>query len=707
MKKYSLLICLIAMIHNATNATRIAEVADSLDSSMAADSTEVIQLDGVEIVAAREIHKGDHDVLFLSEDNRKFGTNALDAISSLNRFETMLNSRTLTNRFREEVFILINGIPSGGDALRTYKGEYIKKVEYYSVAPTKYAIFTSGPIINVITNKKRDQQYDGYFSASNAINTGFGFNQASLTYTDSLNMVKVGYWVSYRNIGRISEHSEFNYDLFGRKTEYDTRRRYEGTLHNISTEYQRYQGKHLFNVSVTGKINPGEENSSGTANIFEKSQTYNGTQQSHLKSRANSITGDLYYAYMTGQTTFAMSVSNSFGKSYSDAWSEMVLPEPYSQYGYRNNSRLDNNSYAFGTYAMINTPWRWIGGDFSAAVVYNYSQIEQQILDTKITPSNNSLFINTGISWNVNGFFFNERLGASVNKQDNGLEKRTIFSPILVLYGNYYTLSRKNLNIQANFSIAKREPKLGDLSESISYRDNWFVATGNPDLQTSWNTSGGITVSFFNPNNSNNNIFFKYGTTYIDNVRDTYIAYENDIVTSKKINYTYWYANYLYLTGTWCPFKWLELSPYIEYRHERTSLSGERMTGKHFRFGGSVVLKHNNLSLILAANSSGRNWNAVVTERFSAQFAAVAQYKWRNWAFGAEWHYFDHNNYESGSINGFNYKIISDFKPLHNLVQLNVVYSFSVGRSRRHAQKQISGGEADSGLNQYNQVTND
>ena len=135
-------------------------------------------------------------------------------------------------------------------------------------------------------------------------------------------------------------------------------------------------------------------------------------------------------------------------------------------------------------------------------------------------------------------------------------------------------------------------------------------------------------------------------------------------------------------------------------------MSGERMTGKHFRYGGSVVLKHNNLSLILSANSSGRSWDAVVTERYSAQFAAVAQYKWRNWAFGAEWHYSGHNDYETGYINGFNYKINSDFKPLHNVVRLNVVYSFSVGRSRRHAQKQPSGTQAESGLNQYNQVPN-
>ena len=706
MKKYSLLICLIAMIHNAANATLIAEVADSLDTS-AADSTEVIQLDGVEIVAAREIHKGDHDVLLLSEDNRKFGTNALDAISSLNRFETMLNSRTLTNRFKEDVFILINGVPSGGDALRTYKGEDIKKVEYYSVAPTKYAIFTSGPVINVITNKKRDQQYDGYFNTSNAVNTGFGFNQASLTYTDSLNMVKVGYWVSYRNIGRISEHSEFNYDLFGRKTEYDTRRRYEGTLHNISTEYQRFQGKHLFNVSVTGKINPGEENSSGTANIFENNQTYNGTQQSHLKSRDNSITGNLYYGYMSGQTTFAMSVSNSFGKSYSDAWSEMVLPEPYGQYGYRNNSRLDNDSYAFSTYALVSTPWNLLGGTFSAVASYKYLQIEQRYLDTKVTPSNSSVYLNPSMYWNINGLFIRGDLGTTINKQNNGFETHTIVSPFIGMYGSYNLLPKKNLNMELNLALTKSSPGLGDLSESISYRDNWFIATGNPNLKTCLSSYGMFKAYYSHPSNSNNIILFKYVTNYIDNWRDTYIAYDNDVVASKKVNYTYWYHNYLYLTGTWCPFKWLELSPYIEYHHLRTSVHGERMTGKHFRYGGSVVLRHNNMSLILAANSSGRNWDAAVTERYSAQFAAVAQYEWRNWAFGAEWHYFDHNNYESGSINGFNYKINSDFKPLHNLVQINAVYSFSVGRSRRHVQKQISGVEAESGLNKYNQVTND
>ena len=705
MKKYSLLICLIALIHNAANATRITEVADSLDTSAeVADSTEVIQLDGVEIVAAREIHKGDHDVLLLSEDNRKFGTNALDAISSLNRFETMLNSRTLTNNFKENVYILINGVPSDGDILRTYKGEDIKKVEYYSVAPPKYAIFTFGPIINVITSKKRDQQYDGYFNTTNAVNTGYGFNQAALTYTDSLNRVKIGYWHDYRNTGRISEHSEFNYDLLGRKAIYDTRRRYEGILHNISTEYQRFQGKHLFNVSIVGKIEPGEDNSSGTAQLFDDKQVYNGTKQSHLKSRVNSIKGDLYYGYTDGQTSFAVSFSNSFGKSYSDAWSEMTIPEPYSQYSYKNSSRLDNDSYALTAYALVNTPWNLIGGSFSAVASYNYSQIEQRYLGTKVAPSYSNLFVNTAMFWNVNGFYFNEMLGANVTKENNGFETRTTFAPRITLYCNYWSPTISHLGIDLQLGTTKAVPKLNDLSESSSYIDNWFVATGNPDLKANWQTWGTLRFHYY-PKNTRNSITFRLQTNYFDNVYNTCLFYDNDIVRSIQYNLTYKLYASLYLSGTWSPFKWLAISPYITYSYRRLGTPDKRVVGEHVKYGGNVTLTHKNVSLVLAANSSGRSWDGDIVTRYSAQFAAVVQYSLRNWTIGAEWHYSSHNDYEKGSIKGFDYIVNTDRKPMHNLIQLNAVYSFTIGHSRKHDQKKISSGmDADSGLNKYNNV---
>lgn len=692
-------LCAAIALAMAGNAVFASGPSDS--TTAANDTTGVISLNEVEVVAERVIHKGDHEVLLLSEENRTFGTNALDAISSLVYFNTSLNGRTLTNDLNQSVYILINGVPADGDRLRTYKGDDIKKVEYYAIAPPKYTIFTFGPIVNVITKKKRDQQYDGYFNTSNAVATGYGFNQANLTYTDSLNMVKAGYWVNYRNIGNIGEHSEYNYDKLGRNTMYDTKRRYEGARHNISAEYQRYQGNHLFNVSVVGVINPGEQNSSGTSLLTEGTQTYTGTSQSHLKSRANSINTSIYYGLTKGRTSFAVSANGAIGKSYSDAWSKVVMPEPYSQYSYDNNSRLDNRSYAFSTRGYVTTPW--LGGHFTGALNYNYSQIKQEYSGNTVTPHKQSVFLCTAMSWNFNNeFFFFESLGASVFSEYNGIQTRTIFAPQLNFSANWWPKSVKGFNSRLDFVASKQTPSLSSLSESYTYKDNWFIFTGNPELKDYWNSKGSLLTSY-RFDDYGNRIIVSYSLSYSDKPFINTLEYDNEMVIAKQYEMSYRCYHSLTIKGSWFPFKWLELASYIEYDAEKYSTLAQRYNHKHFRFGGSVILRHKALTLTLAANSSGRTWAGDFTDRLSAQYAAVVQYKWRNWAFGAQWHYFGHNDYESGSIPGFNYIVSSEYTKLHNLVQLDVIYYFSIGRSRRHAGKMLSDGDGvDSGLNYYN-----
>lgn len=118
-------LCAAIALAMAGNAVFASEPSDS--TTAANDTTGVISLNEVEVVAERVIHKGDHEVLLLSDENRTFGTNALDAISSLVYFNTSLNGRTLTNDLNQNVYILINGVPADGDRLRTYKGDDIKK----------------------------------------------------------------------------------------------------------------------------------------------------------------------------------------------------------------------------------------------------------------------------------------------------------------------------------------------------------------------------------------------------------------------------------------------------------------------------------------------------------------------------------------------------------------------------------------------------
>jgi hypothetical protein len=106
---------------------------------------------------------------------------------------------------------------------------------------------TNGPVINVVLRKKHDRLFAGYFNTSNAVTTGYGTNQIDLSYRDSLNQVKVGYFVDYRDIHNISSVSEYDY-LNSGITSYRDKEKYSGQYHNVFGSYQYYSTNQLFNL---------------------------------------------------------------------------------------------------------------------------------------------------------------------------------------------------------------------------------------------------------------------------------------------------------------------------------------------------------------------------------------------------------------------------------------------------------------------------
>lgn len=203
MKLYSCVRCVFVLISvvccvHSSNALVADESGQSRDD---ADTVRVKDLKEIVISADRVVHKEDHDVLFLSKDSRRFGTNALDAVSTMPEFKTEFNSKSLVTFDQRSVYILINGVPSSAVELRGYKGDDIKNVEYYSEAPAKYMIFTSGPVVNVNVRRRYDKFYSAYVDATNSVNVAFGDNQVELMCADSLNQFRLSYYNSYRSIG--------------------------------------------------------------------------------------------------------------------------------------------------------------------------------------------------------------------------------------------------------------------------------------------------------------------------------------------------------------------------------------------------------------------------------------------------------------------------------------------------------------------------
>ena len=94
MKSRAILILLLSLSVNL-----MAQKTDSIASK--------VDLNEIVVTARKTTLKGDHELIFMSDKNRSFGTNALDAVSSLAQFKTDINASNLLSADRKSVYVLI------------------------------------------------------------------------------------------------------------------------------------------------------------------------------------------------------------------------------------------------------------------------------------------------------------------------------------------------------------------------------------------------------------------------------------------------------------------------------------------------------------------------------------------------------------------------------------------------------------------------
>lgn len=674
----------------------------SANFSEMTDSMQPIALQEVTIEADRIVHRGDHDVLYLSKENRAFGSNALDAISSLILFQTSLNDTKLLSWDRQEVFILINGVPSTAIDLRGYKGDDIKHIEYYAVAPPQYMGFTMGSVVNVIVKKRHDRQYSGYVNTSNAVNTGFGTNQIDLTYADSLNQVKLGYFIDYRNIKDISSQTDFTYSPTHR-SQYRGSGYNGGEYHNLYTSYQRYQGNHLFNAKLYSVIDPGREEDSRSSTIVRGNETTQGHNFNQLKSQSQTATLDLYYRYQMKQgRMFAINVVNSLGESQSEStYMTNPLGESTDEVGsYDYQTELANNSYSFITNAMYIAPL-W-GGQFNTAVRYEYKQLYQQSAASEYTPYSHYEFVYAGGSWRWKQGWIVPTIGVNLLQQASTSSIHTSVLPYFRLYTDWWGEgTMKGASVQLTLTSNQRNPSLGGLTESVTYLDPWTVSIGNPELRPYWMNTAKLALCYFAPDGKNmiNLVATPY---YAHNKIATTIVRDGGKVYFQPRNIGREFGGQVLLAGTWSPLKWLSFSPYWEYYFSNFQTPSQHVRFNYMRIGGGVTFYRNNMSLLLAINSPTKEYDGDLLIRGSLQYAAVFQYKWKDWSFGAQYNYLGHNDYTIAELPDFRYYKNKDWRPLHHLTRITATYTFSVGRARRHDSKLINESSDNTGLGKFN-----
>lgn len=696
--KYSITLFIIFLAFGGTLHAQYAR-----DTIIVTDTLSTQILNEVTVNAKRMVNDGDHVNLYLSEENKSFGTNALDAVSTMPLFTTALNATTLSSWDRQDVFVLINGVPSSATTLRGYKADMIKKVEYYQNAPAQYMMFTTGPLINVEIKKVHDRLYMGYFNTTNAVTMGYGRNQGMLSYRDSLNMVRVDYFGSYSNSTKIRDYSSFDYREYDISTNYDgkSHRRWSNTY--VSSTYQRYEGAHLFNAEINYNTLPAKDRERRSVHIESPDGIYDGNGEDIMKSGTKNLSLILFYNYTFKNKAFmAFNVVNTLGWAHSESGQWLTGNGIGPVNDYDTYSSLKNRSYVLSAQGVFVYP-DFLGGRFQAGARYTYKHMNQHTAKKIYSPRSNEEHLTIGQFWRFpHGFSFYPIIGAEIDTQHFLGESRTRVNPHVRLLGSWNGEGKcDGLSVQLTASLRQEVPTLADISPGKTYLDPWFISTGNPYLNSYWWLYSRLAVAYFIPN-SNNMVAIKFTPTYRHRPYVPIISNEGDYMSLHPENIKNTRGFEASLNGSWSIFKWLKLEPYVEFYSKAFRTPMKQVKWTYWRAGGGIVATFGDFESVIAINTPTKEWEGDILNRGSWQCALTAQYKTGNWAFGAEYHFLGRNDYRLAHTPTFTYYDNSRLIQHYKLVELIAIYSFSIGKARGHASKTIYDSTNETGLTKYN-----
>jgi len=689
MNKYILVSVLLA-VFISVKAENTTESTDTIGKDLAE----------IEVMGKREIHMGEYDRLYLSKQNESFGSNALDAISSLNRFITSINSTELVSKTRENVFIVINGVPADGRQLRSYKADQIKYVEYYPTTPGKYLTYTQGPVLDVIVKKKYDRLYQIYVNTFNELTYLTGINSVDATYTDSLNRVNVNYGIGYNGIRNIKAATMYDYSGItpsNNRTEINSDKgKYNSLWQWVGTTYQRYQGSHLFNANISYSWSDDESKTPAEIKYIIPGSSTSGTNNREVSQAKRSLNVDLYYRKAFGNNMLQINVVNTFGNNFTDSRISRYL-EDKNDLNYDLTTNQHNTSYELTANASFSIPTSF--ASFAVTGFYCYSRLKQIDSNILFTPSSQSGLLYATAHKPLGNFQIFLGLGGRLLHDNTSVGEKTDLAPHAILNFGWFPqgkLSGLQGILSTNYTMI--QPSLGQLTDFRSYIDRYYLQIGNPYLKSynilAWN----LNWAYYWPD-GRNMINLKYrGKYYDDMILPTLFTDSDDIAYRQMNNIGNYTSNVIILTGSWYPWSFLEVSPFVDFTNVMFDTPTQKVRHNSWSYGGSVTFYKGPWTASLYANSPIKQVEGDFKNRLSPQYGASVYYQVKGWMFGLKYHYSGENDTTSGECPGFSFYTRNNTDCYKHSVSATITYSFSQGRARRHAKKGLQNTNTNDGI---------
>ncbi|MDE6693615.1 MAG: hypothetical protein K2K05_09545, partial [Muribaculaceae bacterium] len=412
-------------------------------------------------------------------------------------FRTQVASSELTNLRGETVNIVIDGRFASPEQLATYSGREIKSVSYYPFTPSRYRSYCIGPLIEV--NILRP--HDAYFSVNakenlvseiaekRPVDPMSTTTNATLTYMDSVNMLKVDYSFGYldkRNMER-----EIEQVTPGMHSLYSTDHGHEQRVkHQAALNYQYDKGANTFSAIAGYSRMPRYRfdlsmESADPSVADDKRETHNSQDQ-------EAVSAALFYDH-TFRDRSSLTVNAQGSVTWTDL-SESLRIDSHHTGTFDRSSDVDSRVLRY----VLRTDYRrQLGNGELNASAYVMSDYMCQTYCGERMPRASTSFMTAHVSYSVNprnfSFDVHAGYGAMVNKLQ-GHSAMTDWRPTGTIRIGWRINNHMSLRMWSNIGVSFYTPGL-DYDNRYFDGENYYQQ-GNFDVRPTANTYHDITCSY-------------------------------------------------------------------------------------------------------------------------------------------------------------------------------------------------------------------
>lgn len=452
-------------------------------------------INGVVVKGEHILHYIDKSVHTFTDEQIAQARNVRDLLEHVQDLHIDPISNRISRMNGSSVLLLLNGIRASDTDLKSIPPDKIVRVEYYDIPPARYS--DAGTVVNVIT-KRLDNGINLGFDVTHAFTTGFGNDDAYLSYTSGYHQLGITYSLNLREYSDDQGENAYKYQLAGKQYDYNEhhQRSFGYRTHYPILKYTYNRPKDLvLQVTAAPNFDSSHENRHVAIDLKEGSvaQTGEGHSRTHNRKFYPSVNAYLQKYLPNGQE-LDFDLTLTYSHSNYELDNEKILHSDGSSLLTDHQRQKSDKRSIYGAVAYSK---EWDKTSLQTGYILYYGKSEATLsnvlsnfTDYHYSSASSNHYLYADLSGRLGRFMY--RVGAHATHvrtaNDDTHTSQWSMTPRLILAVN----PSKQTSLRFSSSAGINTPGISQLSNNTTLVLPSIATKGNPYLRITTNYSNDL-----------------------------------------------------------------------------------------------------------------------------------------------------------------------------------------------------------------------